>query len=230
MVSVDWWSGFRRLPQEYREELFALSCLSFNQVWEDEELSAERRTEISERGQRLMDELLSGGLRRHRRDSDYSTDDEYVKSTLFEGDELTLPFVAQHLTDSLKPVSCSTETQNNTSEPDVVVEKRGVTRAKVEIKRSTNTRRVVEYVSGFVQNSWHERRPSIPSLLVVYVPLVCNTPEWRARKLLLGYQDLVEEHPAWDDSWMEIRVIPAPLVSTPQVGALTATETIVGNL
>jgi len=228
--SVDWWSAFRRLSQQYREELFALSCLSFNQIWEQEELSDERRTEISESGQELMDELLPGGLRKRRRQEGYSTDAEYVNDVLFEGDELTLPFVAQHLTDSLESVSCSTEAQNNTPEPDVVIKKGDVTRAKIEIKRNTNTRRVTEYVSGFVQNSWHEEQPSIPSVLVVYVPLVCDTPEWRARKLVLGYQNLVEEHPVWDNAWMKIRMIPAPLVSTPQLGALTTTETIVSNL
>jgi len=230
VVSVDWWSAFRRLPQQYREELFALSCLSFNQVWEGGRLSDKRQTEISQKGQELMDELLPKGLRKHRQAGQYSTDEEYVKNVLFEGDKLTLPFVAQHLTDNLNSISCSTESKSNTSEPDVVVEERDVPRAKIEIKRNVNTKRVSKYVSGFIQNDWHEEQPSVPSILVVYLPLVCNTPEWRARKLVLGYQSLVEEQPAWNDSWMKIRMIPAPLSSTPQVGALTTTETIVSKL
>lgn len=230
VVSVDWWSAFRHLPQQYREELFALSCLSFNQVWKEGKLSDKRRTEILQKGQELMDELLPRGLRKHRQAGEYSTDDKYVKNVLFEGDKLTLPFVAQHLTDNLGSISCSTENKNNTSEPDVLVKETGVLRAKIEIKRNVNTKRVSEYVSGFAQNSWHEEQPSVPSILVVYFPLVCNTPEWRARKLVLGYQNLVKKQPTWNDNWMKIRMIPAPLTSTPQIGALTTTEKIVSKL
>lgn len=229
MAGDSWWNLFRRLPEEDREELFALSCLSYNQIWIESQLQTEEKQSILRRGQDLMDGLLDRGLRERRRDSEYETDEQYLKRVLFEGDELTVPFVSQHLTDNINQVSCETESRGSDSEPDIIVEKQSVTVAKLEIKRTVSSQGISGYVDGFVDKGWHARQPSIPSVLVMYFPLICDTPAWRAERLVRGYQELVKEHPGWVDGWMRVRTIPTPL-SPKNFGALETTENIVRRL
>lgn len=177
-----------------------------------------------------MRELLPEGLRQRRKQSNHDTDEEYVQNVLFEGDDLTLPFVAQHLTDNITGVSCETESQNTASEPDIVVSKNGVEKAKLEVKRTVSSGNVSDYVTQFTAKEWHEGEKSTPSVLVIYFPLICETPAWRAQKLVRGYQSLIEREPKWNEDWMYVRTIPAPLESGGQFGPLETTENLVREL
>ncbi len=224
------WESFRQLSEDSREELFAYSCLSYNQIWKEGQLSDRRRDEILDRGQELMDELLPKGLHKARRDSSYATDDEYVKQILFEGDRLTVPFVAHHLEDSIGVAGCETESDNPVSEPDLIIEKKGSNRAKVEIKRTVSSGNTYDYVSGFTKKNWHTQRPAVPSVLIMYFPSICGEPAWRIDRLTRGYQEWVKTHPDWNDDWMQVRTVSAPLEPNRQFGPLATTERIVRAL
>jgi hypothetical protein len=133
------------------------------------------------------------------------------------------------LESSIDGVVCDTESNNNTSEPDVSIDLRGNQFAKLEIKRLVNTGNVDEYATEFIESSWHAESSYRPSVLLLYFPLL-TTEEWRARTFVRGYQDVIQSLSEWRDEWMYVRAFPAPINTSREFGALESTRSFVGDL
>mgnify|MGYP006276004621 CR=1 FL=1 len=222
---------FKSLPESRQEALFSLSCLSRNQRWADsiEWTDEDWNEHVIEHGISLVESVSDDRLLGVRRRFGLESDSDLVQDRILEGDQLTRQFLAWHLESSTDGIVCDTESNNNTSEPDVSTDLRGSQFAKLEIKRLVNTGNVEEYATEFIESSWHAETPYRPSALLLYFPLL-TTEEWRARTFVRGYQDVIQSLSGWRDEWMYVRAFPAPINTTREFGALESTRSFVGDL
>lgn len=216
---------FKSLTQRQQEALFSLSCLSRNQRWTDnvEWTNGEWDRHVIQHGVGLLEEVLDGPLRYLWRDLGVPNNEELVRQRLLEGDELTRYFLAWYLEEHIKEIFCETESDNDASEPDVIMNERGTVCAKLEIKRLANTGNVDEYATSFIQKDWHTGSPRRPSALLLYFPLLI-TEEWRARSLVNGYLGFIPGLDGWRNDYMYVRAIPAPVNNDTEFGPLKSTR------
>lgn len=220
--------NFKDLTEEEQEALFALSCLGLNQRWSGavEWTSEEWEEQVIQHGLDLMSKLHSGRLHTIRRTFSLSDDREVIKQKLLQGDLYTRKFLAWYLEDNIPEASCETESDNTRSEPDVTILSRDIPDIKIEIKRMVTTNNTLEYGQSFSTSSWHENDPSIPSLLIIYFPLI-STPEWRVRTFVQGYRGLMRELNNWEEDWMHSLMVPAPIHPNSGFKALESTRAFV---
>mgnify|MGYP006896947746 CR=1 FL=1 len=223
---------YKRLPEVQQEALFSLSCLSREQRWSDnvewtDETWEER---VVDYGAELLDRIYDHPVHYLRRELGYDRDEEIVRKRVLEGDRLTRFLLAWTLEDRVDAVRCESESESNLSQPDVTIsDYHDRTLAKVEVKRVVNTGNVVEYSRGFVNNGWHDRNRNQPSVLLLFFPLL-GVDEWRARTFVQGYQGVIKHVDGWNDDWMYVRTIPAPLDANRQFGALESTVDFIDQL
>lgn len=222
---------FQSLDFAQQESLFSLSCLSENQRWSEnvEWTDSEWQEHVIEYGVELIDDVVDVRLPHLQRRLGVSKSEEIVENQLLDGDSFTIRFLAWFLENQLDEITCSTESENSISEPDVTIFQRETVKLKVEVKRIVNTGNMDEYVTGFTENSWHDCDPNRPSVLLLFFPIL-KTEEWRTRTLIQGYQGMAKQFEEWTDDHMHIRAIPAPLNSNRKFGPLDSVEKLVEGL
>ena len=223
---------YKRLPDVQQEALFSLSCLSREQRWRGNvEWTDETWQEhVLDYGTELLDHIHDEPLHYLRRELGHDRDEEIVREHVLEGDQLTRFLLTWFLEHRIDAVRCESESESNISQPDVTVyDYHDQPLAKVELKRVVNTGNLVEYAGGFTNNSWHEQDPNRPSVLLLFFPLL-RVEEWRARTFIQGYQGVFKHIDGWNDDWMYVRTIPAPIDVSGQFGALEFTSNFVDQL
>lgn len=198
-------TGFLDLPSPRKESAFALSCYDLGD-WEEgfDWLSDPR--EVRENidtflAQLLPDSLwaqLSGDEGRREQAQD-----------LFLTGEMSNYFLAWYLEDRFDRVQSRTESNNSTSEFDVILLEDDVPTVGIEMKRVANSGQLTNYLRDFPEKC-DQRQDTQYKFLIVYYP-VSQPVARRAQSLVRGYGPLA---PMTDDFYQPENVfmanIPAP--------------------
>lgn len=224
-------SDYKNSSIDIQESLFSLSCLSRSQRWAGsvEWSDDEWQKHVIDHGVKLVDDISDDRLSHIARKLGLSNNEKIVEEQLLEGDRFTCKFLKWYLEDNISSLSCESESNNNRSEPDLTLYHRGITRAKLELKRIVNSGNIDEYVDGFIGKNWHEHDPNQPSVLLLYFPTL-KTEEWRVRTFVQGYQGFIQQLDDWEDNWMYVRTIPAPINAETEFRPLETTEKFVKEI
>lgn len=223
---------YKRLPEVQQEALFSLSCLSREQRWSGnvEWTDETWQTYVLDYGTELLDDIHDSPIHYLRRELGHDRDEEIVREHVLEGDQLTRSLLAWFLEYQVDAIRCESESESNVSQPDVTLyDHHDQVFMKMELKRIVNTGNIVEYARGFTDNSWHDEDSNRPSTLLLFFPLI-GVNEWRARTFVQGYQGIIKRLDEWNDDWMYVRTIPAPLDADEQFGALESTANFIDEL